>query len=179
MMNVIARTAISVLLTLTVLAPSAAAQQASGPAWHVAVSTGAAFGGDLNRRAATLGASIGLRLTERFGLEAEAGFVSRIVSATRVRNTVTMMLSGNAAFELDRTAHLIPYITVGATLVRLGLDRTGRDERRLEVAANAGGGVVYPLAGDRIRLRADLRFVHVNEAPNFWRAVGGIVFRSD
>jgi hypothetical protein len=176
MMRVIVRTAISVLLTFTLLASSAAAQQASAPSWHLGVSTGAVFGGDLNRAGAAWGASIGLRLTERLGVEAEAGLVSRIAAATHVTDAVTMMLSGNASVELGRSTRLVPYVTVGATLVRLGLGHGGRDDRPLELAANAGGGVLYPLAGDRIRLRADLRFVHVNDAPNFWRAVGGIVY---
>lgn len=137
------------------------------------VSAGAALGGDLNRGAAAFAVSVGSPLKQRLGVEAEVGFVSRIVAASHVTDAVTVTLSGNASAELRRTFPLIPYLTLGATLVRLGY----RSPARAEFGVNAGGGVLYAVAGDRIRLRGDLRFVHINNAPNFWRAIGGIVFR--
>ncbi len=173
MVGVIARAGISLVCVLAVLPASAAAQPHPAPTWHLTVSAGGALGGDLNRGATAFGVSAGLPLKERLGVEAEVGFVSRIVAASHVTDAVTVTLSGNASTELRRTFHLIPYLTLGATLVRLGY----RSPAPAEFGVNAGGGVLYAVAGDRIRLRGDLRFVHINNAPNFWRAIAGIVFR--
>ena len=67
------------------------------------------------------------------------------------------------------------YGSVGGLLARLDPPTTGAT---VEIALTAGGGGLVQVH-DRAWLRGDLRFVHVNDAPNFWRALVGLTVGLD
>ena len=67
---------------------------------------------------------------------------------------------------------LTPYGLLGASLARLSTGRAGA-ETEVDLAVDFGGGIWLRVARP-LALRADVRFIHIDDAPNFWRAVAGI-----
>lgn len=133
---------------------------------------GGVFASDLEAPAPAFGVAIGLGLTRRVGLEGEIGYTHDLMPGAGAGVRV-IMLTGNLLYHLTTPNVVVrPYGTVGGALVRFDT-QPGPTDADVEVAVNAGGGMQVRV-GANVQLRGDLRFIHVDNAPNFWRAYGGV-----
>ena len=156
---------------LPVMLTPASAQVSGGGTWHVTPFLGAAFQSDATETTTTFGGAVGTAVITHLGLEAEIAVIPDLL--TRVGDFKAALLSGHVLYSPLGNAPVLPYGLVGGAFVRL------TDEAQVgtatEVAMTLGGGV-WVSVSDWISLRTDLRFIHVNNAPNLWRAYGGATF---
>ena len=85
--------------------------------------------------------------------------------------TVSLVV-GSLLYHPFTAGRLTPYGLLGASLARLSTGRAGA-ETEVDLAVDFGGGIWLRVARP-LALRADVRFIHIDDAPNFWRAVAGI-----
>ena len=102
-------------------------------------------------------------------LEAEVA----AIPALRQSDDIELLIgTGSLLYHPFTAGRLTPYGLLGASLARLSTGRANA-ETEVELALDVGGGfwlrVVGPLA-----LRTDVRFIHIDDAPNFWRAAAGV-----
>ena len=129
-----------------------------------------------------LGVAIGYDLTSHLGFEGEIGRLFDVAGDTGDVDWSISNFNANAIYHFD-AKRVTPYATFG-----LGFERSSfefndpeslamiADPSATEFAVNFGGGVKYPL-NDRWVARADLRRFQANdEAPDFWRVYGGLVW---
>ena len=132
------------------MAPAATAQ--SLPRWTVTPSAGTIFGDELDQPSTTVGLAAGLAAAPRFMLESEIGRVVELVGLSVPRGSA-WLFSGRFLFlAAPADLRVVPYGSVGGSFVRLAA---------------------------RLWFRADLRFIHVNDAPNFWRGSLGLTVGFD
>ena len=163
----------AVVLVLCVNVAPAHAQVSAPGTWHVTPFLGPTFKGDLEETTTSVGVAVGTAWTHDLGLEAEFAVVPNLVS--RDGTFDALLLGGHVLYEPVKNAPVLPYALIGGDFVRLSSD-TSQAGTPLEVALTLGGGVWVPMRG-RVASRADLRFIHVNNAPNFWRAYYGVTIR--
>ncbi len=139
--------------------------------WTVSLVAGSLFGGDLEpgEREATYGGAVGLGASQGLSLEAEVA----VIPALRQFGHIELLLgTGSLLYHPFSAGRLTPYGLLGASLARLSRGPAGA-ETQIELAVDFGGGIWLRIAGP-FALRADVRFIHIDNAPNFWRAVAGI-----
>ena len=139
--------------------------------WTVSLVAGSLFGGDLEpgEREATYGGAVGLGASHGLSLEAEVAVIPEL----RQFGHIELLLgSGSLLYHPFSVGRLTPYGLLGASLARLSGGPAGA-EAEVELAVDVGGGIWLRVAGP-IALRTDVRFIHIDDAPNFWRAVAGI-----
>ena len=160
------------VLALGLGAQPAHAQPNTATRLDVTPFVGGVFASDLEDAAPAFGVAIGLGLNRHVGLEGEIGYTHDLVPGTDA-GVAVIMVTGNLLYHLTtQNAAVRPYGTVGGALVRFDT-QPGRTEADVEIAVNAGGGMKVRV-GANVQLRGDLRFIHVDNAPNFWRAYGGV-----
>ena len=146
-----------------------------GAGWTVSVVAGGLFGGDLvaGERELTYGGAVGLGLGPGFSLEAELAAVPEL----RQLGGVELLLgTGSLLYHPLTVGRLTPYGMVGASLAWISTMRADTaTETEVELAVDVGGGVWLWVAGP-LALRADVRFIHIDNAPNFWRSAAGLTF---
>ena len=84
------------------------------------------------------------------------------------------LVAGSLLYHPFTVWPLTPYALLGRSLARLS---TGGAAARTaaELAVDIGAGFWLRGAGP-LALRTDLRFIHIDNAPNFWRVVAGVTF---
>ena len=161
------------LLVLGIGAATVRAQSEPPSTWAVTPFVGRVFAGDLGRSATTFGVALSLRVAGPLGLEGELGYAPDL-DPDVARDVSTLMVSGHLLYHfLAADRPVAPYASVGGALVRLATGVQDVVRSVVELAVTAGGGATVRI-GRGLRVRADLRFVHVDNAPNFWRASGGL-----
>ena len=150
-----------------------AAAQPRGTEWTVSVVAGGLFAGDLaaGERELTYGGALGLGVGLGFSLEAEVAAVPNLRQFGDVR---LLLGTGSLLFHPLTAGGVTPYGLLGASLARISTTRAGMAaERDVELAVDFGGGLWLRVSGP-LALRADVRFIHIDNAPNFWRAATGL-----
>ena len=109
--------------------------------WSVTPLVGGAFGDELAEPTSTAGVAVGLRYARRVVLEGDVSRVSEIAQGT---TSGSAWLAGGRLLYLagPLRARLVPFGSVGGSLVRLG--RMGMHRATMEVAGTAGGGGLVP-----------------------------------
>ncbi len=140
--------------------------------WSLTPFAGAVSGGDL--AATTLSPGVALAAGGRHvALEVELAFDDLVTRTTGPR-TAAVVGSGNVLYRPWHAAPITPYVTAGGSLARLRRsDPGGVVDSAVVVGFNVGGGGSVAL-GARLALRADVRFVHLDDAPNYWRSYAGL-----
>ena len=159
-------------MMLPVMLTPVYAQVSAAGTWHVTPFLGTAFKSDTTETTTTFGGAAGTAVTTHLGLEAEVAVIPDLL--THVGDFKAALLSGHVLYSPLGNAPVLPYGLVGGAFVRL-TDQTAQVGTATEIAITLGGGVWVPVS-DWISLRIDLRFFHVNNAPNFWRVYGGATF---
>ena len=162
---------ISALLAILPVMPAHAQVSWSGP-WSMTPFVGQAFAGDLDERVESFGGAVARRFGSDVGLEAELGFVPRLVSQGTESDVV--LLAGHVLYHPTERVLFQPYGSVGGAFVRL-TSGAAQADASTDVAMTLGGGGWVAMR-EWMALRVDARFFHVNNAPNFWRVYGGITF---
>ncbi len=139
--------------------------------WTVSLVAGSLFGGDLEtgEREPTYGGAVGLGVGHGVSLEAEVAVIPEL---RQFGNMELLIGTGSLLYHPFTAGRLTPYGLLGASLARLSSGRPGA-ETKVELAVDFGGGIWLRVTGP-LALRADVRFIHIDDAPNFWRAVAGI-----
>jgi hypothetical protein len=146
--------------------------QPADTGWTASLLAGQLFGGDLDvgERELTAGAAVGRSMGRGFSLEAELAVIPELSQF----DAELWVGTGSLLYHPVAIGRRVtPYGLLGASLARITAPRPGPTS--LEVALDFGGGVWLRVAGP-IALRADVRFIHIDNAPNFWRAAGGVTF---
>ena len=150
-----------------------AGAQPGDAGWTVSLVAGSLFGGDLatGERERTYGAAVGLGVGRGVSLQSEDAAIPEL---RRFGDIELLIGTGSLLYHPFTAGRLTPYGLLGASLVRLS---TGRAETQTEVepAVDVGGGLWLRVAGP-FALRVDVRFIHIDNAPNFWRAAAGVTF---
>ena len=139
--------------------------------WTVSLVAGSLFGGDLEtgEREPTYGGGVGLGVGHGVSLEAEVAVIPEL----RQFGDIELLIgTGSLLYHPFTAGRLTPYGLLGASLARVSSGLAGA-ETEVELAVDFGGGIWLRVAGP-LALRADVRFIHIDDAPNFWRAVAGI-----
>ena len=147
-----------------------AGAQPGDTGWTVSLVVGSLFGGDLEtgERERTYGGAVGLGVGHGVSLEVEVAG-----SELQQFGDIELLIgTGSLLYHPFTTGRLTPYGLLGGSLARLSTGRVDA-ETQVELAIDAGGGFWLRVAGP-LALRADIRFIHIDNAPNFWRAVAGI-----
>ena len=139
--------------------------------WTVSLVVGSLFGGDLEtgERERTYGGAVGLEVGRGVSLEVEVAAGSELQQFGDIE---LLIGTGSLLYHPFTTGRLTPYGLLGASLARLSTGRADT-ETQVELAVDVGGGFWLWVAGP-LALRGDIRFIHIDNAPNFWRAVAGI-----
>ena len=139
--------------------------------WTVSLVAGSLSGGDLEagEREPTYVGAVGLGVGHGVSLEAE---VAVIPALRQFGDSELLIGTLGLLYHPFPAGRLTPYGLLGASLARLSSGRAGA-ETEVELAVDVGGGLWLRVAGP-LALRADIRFIHIDAAPNFWRAVAGI-----
>ena len=148
-----------------------AGAQPGDTGWTLSLVAGTLFGGDLEtgERERTYGGAVGLGVGRGVSLEVEVAAVSEL----RQFGDIELLIgTGSLLYHPFTAGRLTPYVLFGASLARLSSGRADT-ETEVELAVDLGGGFWLRVAGP-LALRADIRFIHIDNAPNFWRAVAGI-----
>ena len=150
-----------------------AGAQPGDTGWTVSLIAGSLFGGDLKtgERGRTSAAAVGLGLGRGMSLEAE---VAAIPEQRQFGDITLLVGTGSLLYHPFTAGRLTPYGQLGASLVRLSAGRADT-ETEVELAVDVGGGFWLRVAGP-LALRTDLRFIHIDNAPNFWRVAAGVTF---
>ena len=152
------------------VAPVAA--QPGDAGWTVSLVAGSLFAGDLDAGECepAYGGAVGLGVGSGFSLEVEVAAVPEL----RQFGGVELVLgTGSLLYHPLSAGRLTPYGMVGASLARISTMRAETPaETAVELAVDVGGGVWLWVAGP-LALRADIRFIHIDNAPNFWRVSAG------
>ena len=82
--------------------------------------------------------------------------------------------TGSLLYHPFTVGRLTPYALLGGSLARLSTGGPA-PQTAVELAVDVGAGFWLRGAGP-LALRTDLRFIHIDNAPNFWRAVAGVTF---
>ena len=158
------------LVCATGVAVPAGAQPADAD-WTLSVIAGSLFGGDLDTPTwePTYGAAVGLGLGRGVSLEAD---VAALPELRQFGDTELLIGTLSLLYHPFTAGRLTPYGVLGASLARLSIGRadTGAE---IELAFDVGGGLWLRMAGP-IALRVDVRFIHIDNAPHFWRAAAGV-----
>jgi|TARA_B100002003_G_scaffold236818_1_gene253214 hypothetical protein len=85
------------------------------------------------------------------------------------------LVAGSLLYHPVTAGRLTPYGLLGLSLARLSTGGQAAADVEVELALDVGGGVWLRVAGP-FALRADVRFIHIDNAPNFWRAASGLTF---
>lgn len=159
------------------MAGAASAQDARS--WHATGFGGIGYAGDLHDTVPVFGVALARRWRGLVHAEAEIAFVPDLDRRPNSADVSVATVSATLIAYARRGANVgwTPYIVGGAALARLD-DRSGA--LPLPAATDAaivlGGGAAARLTR-WFRARADVRYVHINDAPNFWRAYGGLMIR--
>lgn len=139
---------------------------------------GVGFGGDTDGSTLLLGVAGGYNFTSRLAFEGELAVLPDLFGDTELLNQRVTTFSANALYHFDTGGIILPYATVGLGFAHVSTeDKTlNIDDGRTQLAVNLGGGVKADVAKS-IQVRGDLRYVHVNDTPDFWRAYAGVVFK--
>ncbi len=154
--------------------PAPAAAQVGDTGWTVSLVAGSLFGGDLEsrEREPTYGGAVGLGVGGGVSLEAEVATIPRL----RQFGDVELLIgTGSLLYHPVTAGRLTPYGLLGLSLARLSTGGQAAADVEVELALDVGGGVWLRVAGP-FALRADVRFIHIDNAPNFWRAASGLTF---
>ena len=149
---------------------TAASAQPGDTGWTVSVLAGSLFGGDLEpgEREPTYGGAVGRGVAHGVSLEAEVAVTPEV----RQFGDIELLIgTGSLLYHPFTAGRLTPYGLLGGSLARLSSGRAGT-ETEVELAVDFGGGVWVRVTGP-LALRADVRFIHIDNAPNFWRAAAG------
>jgi len=148
-----------------------AGAQPGDTGWTVSVVAGNLFGGDLDTgaREPTYGGAVGRGVGRGVSLEAD---VAAIPALRQFGDIALLIGTGSVLYHPFTAGRLTPYGLLGASLARLSTGRTDT-ETEVELAVDVGGGLWLRVAGP-LALRVDVRFIHIDNAPNFWRAVAGV-----
>ncbi len=146
------------------------------PRWVVTPSAGGVFGSDLDEPSATVGIAVGLAAARRLTLESEISRVAELAGLALPLGSAWLFSGRLLYLAAPADARVVPYGSIGGSFVRL--TRAGEGNTEVEIAGTAGGGSFVRLA-TRLWLRGDLRFIHVNDAPNFWRGSLGLTVGFD
>ncbi len=160
-----------VLATL-VLGGTARAQAVPSPSWHATLFAGATFDEDLAESGPAVGAALERQIARWISLEAEGASDRGRVRAEPSARTFATAMGSVIGYAGGRVAQV--YATFAAGFVRVGAPDPGA--ARVERAIAYGGGVKVRLS-DRLAARGDLRYIHGDNSPNFWRAYGGLTTR--
>ncbi|HAK54549.1 MAG: hypothetical protein QF463_06175 [Vicinamibacterales bacterium] len=143
--------------------------------WTLTPSAGTSFGSDVDGPGAAVALGVGRTIASRVALEGEVGWLSGLALNGRSYGA-TALFGGRVMYLVGPLAGpLVPYGSVGGLLARLDPPASSTS---VEIALTAGGGGLVRVHG-RAWIRGDLRFVHVNDAPNFWRALVGLTVGLD
>lgn len=137
--------------------------------WTVSVLAGSLFGGDLapGERKPNYGGAVGLGVGHGVSLEAEVALTPEV----RQFGDIELLLgTGSLLYHPFTAGRLTPYGLLGGSLARLSSSGAETD---VELAVGIGGGVWVHVTGP-LAFRADVRFIHIDNAPNFWRTAAGI-----
>jgi opacity protein-like surface antigen len=172
-----------VALTAGVLAGMPAAAQAQTPlpeagTWDITPFLGIGFGGDTDGSTLLLGAAGGYHFTPLLTFEGELAILPDLYGDTDLINQRVTTVSGNVLYHFDTGGIILPYATVGLGFARVHTenDPLDIDDSRTQLAVNLGGGIKADVAKN-IQVRGDLRYVHVNDTPDYWRTYAGIVLK--
>ena len=157
-------------LACTTAAAAPAGAQPSAAGWTVSVVAGSLFDGDLapGEREPTYGVGVGLGVGRGFSLEAE---VAAIPALSQFGEVALLVGTGSLLYHPFTAGRVTPYGMLGASLARLSTSQAETTD--VELAVDVGGGLWVRVRGP-FSLRADVRFIHIDNAPNFWRAAGGV-----
>jgi opacity protein-like surface antigen len=160
---------------LLVLTPAAAHAD-----WLLSPMLGQTFGGDTHGRVHTVfGAAIGQLDEEAFGWEADFAYSPDFFEGAdgdfdftgNNSRVVTAMLNVLAS---GSTTAIRPYVTVGLGLMQIDVESNDGlfESTTRELGYNAGVGLMG-LIGDRLGLRADLRYMRSfqNQLPSWTRGI--------
>lgn len=151
---------------LTLTPTPTAAQFGWHTTWTLGALGGAARGGDLREPAPTFGGTLAARWKSGLALEAEVFHVADL-GPDAARRTSLLTAGGTILYHLPLSPRLVSYGALGGAYARF---RPGD----AEMAGTFGAGLEVR-AGRRAALRGDARYVHINDAPNFWRVTGGLI----
>ncbi|MGE3274886.1 MAG: hypothetical protein AB7O67_07225 [Vicinamibacterales bacterium] len=147
----------------------ATASVASAQTWSASVLGGAAFSGDSTVTRGAAAAAVGLMSRRGVGLEAEAG-IAGLTPAGQDDSWLRAM-TGSLVWQAPRAGRLQAYLSAGAAITS---QSTGPPAYRgLKHALVLGGGAL--VGRGTWRLRMDVRHIHVDNAPNVWRAGMGVM----
>jgi opacity protein-like surface antigen len=160
---------------LLVLTPAAAHAD-----WLLSPMLGQTFGGDTHGRVHTVfGAAVGQLDEEAFGWEADFAYSPDFFEGAdddfdftgNNSRVVTAMLNVLAS---GTTTAIRPYVTVGLGLIQVDVESNDGlfESTTRELGYNAGVGLMG-LIGDRVGLRADLRYIRSfqNQLPSWTRGI--------
>jgi len=147
--------------------------QPGGP-WEVSALGGIAHGGDLGAGVTdpVVMGTVALAVGAGLGLEAGLSWVDRL---DWLQPLDVVAASGGVRYGPVSAGPLTPYAVGVLSLVRLRPEPPA-GAASVQPAFELGGGVELWLRR-RLALRLDSRFVHIDDAPNFWRTVGGLTIR--
>ena len=141
--------------------------------WTLTPFAGVVTGGDLVAPRPSPGVAIAAD-GHLIAFEAELAFADDLPATTTRPGTAAVLGSGNVIYRPWSAVPVAPYVTAGGTLARLSQPVRGSVSRGgVMVGFNVGDGGSVALGG-RLALRADLRFVHLDNAPNYWRSYAGL-----
>jgi hypothetical protein len=163
---------LTVLIVASVVsAATPAGAQPDATGWSVSLIAGSLVGGDLGpgELEPTYAGAVGLGVGGGFSLEAE---VAAIPELQQFGDIDLALVTGGVLYHPFRLGRVTPYGVLGASLARIATTTVNR-RTALEVAVDMGGGAWLRVAGP-VAIRGDVRFIHIDNAPNFWRAGGGI-----
>ena len=141
------------------------------PRWVVTPSAGGVFGSELDEPSVTVGVAVGLAAARRLAVESEVSRVAELAGLALPLGSAWLFSGRLLYLAAPAEARVVPYGSIGGSFVRL--TRAGVGNTEVEIAGTVGGGGFVRLA-TRLWLRGDLRFIHVNDAPNFWRGSLGL-----
>ncbi len=159
-------------LAIVWLCASPAAAQPSDTGWTLSLMGGRLCGGDLmtGREELTMIGAVGLGVGGGVSLEAEVAAVPEL----RQFGDLDLWLgTASIRYHPVSVGRITPYGLLGGSLVRISDHGAGR--REAELALDMGGGMWLRITS-RVAFRADIRFIHIDNAPNFWRAAAGVTF---
>ncbi len=165
-------------IVLILLMPTHALAQNKPGAWDVTPFLNFNFGSDLSGISPGLGAAAGYNWSENLSFEGEFSWIPDTEAGDQNIKEPVVTLSGNGVYYFNTGTNFAPYATLGIGIGHTSISTTSppSDTSTTGFQENVGGGVKAVLS-ERLTVRGDLRYFHLNKGPAYWRLYGGVVFK--
>lgn len=163
---------------LVLFAPTPALAQNKLGTWDLTPFLNFNFGSDLSGTSPGLGVAGGYNSSENLSFEGEFSWIPDTQAGDQNVKEPVVTLSANGVYYFYTGTNFTPYATLGIGIGHTSISITNppSDTSNTGFQENVGGGLKAEL-NERVTVRGDLRYFHVNKGPAFWRLYAGMVFK--